>query len=474
MRQGFSMAKVLRVAAREFASTALTKGFIIGALVVPAALLLLIPLVGVLAATAKPPAVTGTVLVIDRSGEVFDTLQDRLGEDAIRERRQAAAKRAAEFAEGTLGVFGSRVAGSADQAIEALQIPMFQFELLDPQTDPEAAKDRIRRQLKGGPDAQAEGTARVLALLEIDADAVLRAEGSDKFGGWQPFFRPRLNNEAAEEIRDGVAWSIRERRYALAGMDRAAIRTLDSIEQRAAQQVTQTGVQRDTSGLASMGIPVAAMILMLVATFTGGQYLLTTTIEEKSSRVVEVLLSAVSPMELMTGKILGQMGVGLSLLTIYNTIGIVALIAFSISGLVSWQLIASFFVFFGLAYFMFAAMMAAIGAAVNDLREAQSLMTPVMLISMIPYFLFFPVIRAPNSTLSTVLSFAPPVSPFIMIMRIASPEPVPGWQVAASILVNLIGVVVLLWLAAKVFRVGLLMYGKPPNFRTLLKWIRMA
>lgn len=474
MRQGFSMAKVLRVAAREFASTALTKGFIIGALVVPAALLLLIPLVGVLAATAKPPAVTGTVLVIDRSGAVYDTLTERLGEEAIRERREIENRRTAEFARNTLGIFGSRIAGSAEVAAEDLPIPSFRFEQLDPSSDPEQAKERIRRQLKGGSDEAVADADRVLAVLEIDADAIVQAGGADGYGGWQPFFRPRLNNEAAQEIRDGVTWAIREHRYARAGMDSAAIRKLDRVEQRAAQQVTQTGVQRDTSGLASMGIPVAAMILMLVATFTGGQYLLTTTIEEKSSRVVEVLLSAVSPMELMTGKILGQMGVGLSLLTIYNTIGIVALIAFSISGLVSWQLIASFFVFFGLAYFMFAAMMAAIGAAVNDLREAQSLMTPVMLISMIPYFLFFPVIRAPNSTLSTVLSFAPPVSPFIMIMRIASPEPVPAWQVAASILVNLIGVVVLLWLAAKVFRVGLLMYGKPPNFRTLLKWIRMA
>ena len=85
-----------------------------------------------------------------------------------------------------------------------------------------------------------------------------------------------------------------------------------------------------------------------------------------------------------------------------------------------------------------------------------------------------PVIRAPNSTLSTTLSFIPPISPFIMIMRIATPEPVPGWQIAASILINLIGVAVLLWFAAKVFRVGLLMYGKPPNLKTLIKWVRMA
>ncbi len=474
MRQGFSLSKVARIAAREFASTALTKGFIIGALVVPAVLLALIPLIGLLAATAKPPAVTGTVLVIDRSGGVFDTLTQRLGEEAIRARREEGNRRTAELARNTFGVFGSQIAGKAGETAEDLPIPSFRFELLPPDSDAEQAKDRIRQQLKGGSDEKAADTDRVLAVLEIDADAIRRVDASTTYGGWQPFFRPRLNNEAAEELREGVAWSIRERRYAEAGMDRTAIRTLDNVEQRAAQQVTQTGVQRDTSGLASMGIPVAAMILMLVATFTGGQYLLTTTIEEKSSRVVEVLLSAVSPMELMTGKIMGQMGVGLSLLVIYNSIGIFALVAFSVTGLVSWQLLLSFFVFFALAYFMFAAMMAAIGAAVNDLREAQSLMTPVMLFSMVPYFLFFPVIRAPNSMLSTVLSFLPPISPFIMIMRIASPEPVPAWQVAGSILVNLIGVVVLLWLAAKVFRVGLLMYGKPPNFRTLLKWIRMA
>jgi len=474
MRQGFSIAKVMRVAGREFASTALTKGFIIGALVVPAVLVALIPLIGILAATAKPPAVTGSILVIDRTGTVYDTLTERLSEEAIRERRQADAKRAAAFAEDTLGAFGQQVAGNTDKALEAIPVPSFVFERLPDDADAEAAKQRIRDQLKGAPGEGAQGAERVLAIIEIDPDAVVRSGESENFGAWQPFFRPRLNSDAVESIRDGVAWSIRERRYAEAGIDRAAIRTIDSVEQRDAQQVTTEGEQKDTSSITSMVIPVVAMILMLVATFTGGQYLLTTTIEEKSSRVVEVLLSAVSPMELMTGKIIGQMGVGTSLLVIYNAIGIFALIAFSMTGLVSWQLLLSFFVYFALAYFMFAAMMAAIGSAVNDLREAQSLMTPVMLLSMVPYFLFLPVVRAPNSTLSTVLSFVPPISPFIMIMRIASPEPVPGWQVAATIAVNLFGVLFLLWFAAKVFRVGLLMYGKPPNLRTLIRWVRMA
>jgi ABC-type Na+ efflux pump permease subunit len=473
MRQGFSFSRVMRIAAREFASTALTKGFIIGALVVPALLVVLIPVIGILAASAKPPAISGTILVIDRTGEVFDTLTERLGEEAIRERRQDTVRRAAEFAEGTLGVFGSRVAGGSEQAIEAMSIPNFRFERLAPDADAEAAKARIRAQL--GSDAPEAGELdRVLAVIEIDADTVIRPEDAEAFGQWQPFFRPNLNNEAVEEIRDGVAWSIRDRRYALADIDRAAIRVLDTVSQRETQQVTEAGEQRDTSGLQSMVIPVAAMVLILVATFTGGQYLLTTTIEEKSSRVVEVLLSAVSPMELMTGKIVGQMGVGLSLLVIYNAIGIFALVAFGITGVVGWPLVLAFFVYFILAYFMFASMMAAIGSAVNDLREAQSLMTPVMIFSLVPYFFFLPVIRAPNSVLSTTLSFIPPISPFIMIMRIATPEPVPAWQIAASIAVNLLGVLFLLWFAAKVFRVGLLMYGKPPNLRTLIRWVRMA
>ena len=216
------------------------------------------------------------------------------------------------------------------------------------------------------------------------------------------------------------------------------------------------------------------MLLLIMATMTGGQYLLTTTIEEKANRVVEVLLSACSPMELMTGKIVGQMGVGLTLLVIYNALGIVALVVFERLDLIGAGTIVLFFVFFLLAYFMFASLMAAIGSAVNDLRESQSLMTPVILLMMLPYFFFMPVVRAPNSMLSTVTSFIPPISPFIMIMRVASTDPPPAWQIALAIAVNAAAVVFFLWLAAKIFRVGLLMFGKPPNFRTLIRWVRMA
>jgi len=215
------------------------------------------------------------------------------------------------------------------------------------------------------------------------------------------------------------------------------------------------------------------MILLVMSVMIGGQYLLTTTVEEKSSRVVEVLLSAVSPMQLMTGKVLGQMGVGLTLLVIYSGLGIVALVMFARQYLDIAQ-IAYLFIFFVLAYFMIASLLAAVGSAVNDMREAQSLQTPVMMVVIVPYVLWMPISRDPNSMLATVLSFVPPISPFVMMMRVTSTSPPPMWQVAASIAVSIVGAYLCVWFAAKIFRIGLLMYGKPPNLKTLIKWVRMA
>jgi ABC-2 type transport system permease protein len=179
-------------------------------------------------------------------------------------------------------------------------------------------------------------------------------------------------------------------------------------------------------------------------------------------------------MQLMAGKIIGQMLVGLTLLTIYSGVGFGALAAFSLMDLVGPLKFVYLLVFTTLAYFMIAALLAAIGSAVNELREAQSLQTPVMLTVIVPYLLWMPISRDPNSTLATVLSLVPPMSPFVMVMRIASTSPPPVWQVLLAIAVSAAGAYACVWLAAKVFRVGLLMYGKPPNLATLVRWIRMA
>lgn len=469
-----NISKVLRIASREFASTAMTKGFIIGALVLPAVMAMVIPVVMVLALKAQPPADTGTVYILDHSQEVTAVIQDRLAPESIKERWIERFEDTADTVKKLVPGVGAEAAqNSMEQAASNIKSPIFRIIPAGDDTDIDELKEELRLQVAS--DAElADEERRVLAIIEIDVDATRKVNEEEGYGAYQAFFRPKLNEETVGEIKSGVRWSIRQKRYENADLDRTLIAEIFEIAARESKEITEEGERKEISGIASFAIPFAAMILLLMASMTGGQYLLTTTVEEKSNRVVEVLLSAVSPLELMTGKIIGQMGVGLSLLTVYNSVGIIALIAFSMGDLIDARMIALIFVFFLLAYFMFASLMAAIGAAVNDLREAQSLMTPVMLMMIMPYIFFIPVIRAPNSLFSTITSFIPPISPFIMIMRVSSTDPPPTWQVLLAIVINAIAVVGFLWLAAKVFRVGLLMFGKPPNLRTLFKWIRMA
>jgi ABC-2 type transport system permease protein len=223
-----------------------------------------------------------------------------------------------------------------------------------------------------------------------------------------------------------------------------------------------------------MLVPGAFMFLLWMSVFVAGQYLLTSTIEEKSSRVMEVLLSATSPLELMVGKIIGKGAVGLLVLVLYAGAGILALIAATMLDLIAWQNVVFLLVYFVIAYFIVASLMAAIGAAVTELAEAQALMTPINLVLMIPMLLWLPIMRNPNGTFAQVCSFVPLINPFVMVLRISGPEQIPGWQIAASIFIGVLTVVALVWASAKIFRVGVLMYGKPPNFSTLLRWVRMA
>jgi ABC-2 type transport system permease protein len=319
-----------------------------------------------------------------------------------------------------------------------------------------------------------EASAR-MAVVVIAVDAAVKEPDAAAYGGYELFIRAKLDERVVDEIRRGVREAILEARYAHSSFKRDEVRALTTVESAGTREITDTG-ERASSGELNMLLPGAFMFLLMMGVMTGGQYLLTTTIEEKSSRVVEVILSAVSPMQLMTGKIIGQMAVGLLLLGIYAGLGLAALGVFAMMDLVEPISIVYLIVFFALAYFMLASLLAAVGSAVNDIREAQALQTPVMLVVMVPWILWLPISQSPNSTLAVVLSFLPPISPFVMMMRVTSttPPPTPPWQILASIAVAAIGCYLCLWFAAKVFRVGLLMYGKPPNLATLIRWVRMA
>ena len=232
--------------------------------------------------------------------------------------------------------------------------------------------------------------------------------------------------------------------------------------------------ERETVAGFNEFLPLAFMILMFMGIVSGGQMMLTSTVEEKSSRVVEVLLSAVSPTELMAGKLLGAVALSLLTIGLYLAMGLALLASFSLFGLFDPWLIPYFVIFFLIGFFVIGSLMLAAGAAVNDMREAGQLQAPLMVLMMIPWFLWPAISRSPDAPFAIVMSHLPPINTFAMLIRMASTQPPPWWEVWLSIIVGLASVAGAVWVAAKVFRIGLLMYGKPPDLRTLVRWIRAA
>jgi ABC-type Na+ efflux pump permease subunit len=348
-------------------------------------------------------------------------------------------------------------------------VPTIRVNALDPGADVERAK----APLKEGPADGRAADGGLLALVVVHRDAVVKAPGSERFGSYDLYVRAKLDDRIQDEIRSGLRDAIVTARIASSGLDRDLVTSMTRVDRVTSKTVTAEGEQA-TNEIANILLPAGFMVLLLVSVLTGGQYLLTTTVEEKSNRVVEVLLSAVSPMQLMAGKILGQMAVGFVVLVLYAGLGIAALVSFAMMGVLEVKLLVFLFIFFVLAYVTIASLMAAIGSAVSEMREAQTLMTPVMLIIMVPWLLWMPITRDPNSVFATVMSFIPPLGNFVMLLRMTSTSPPPLWQAFLAIAVGAVGVWVALWFAAKVFRVGLLMYGKPPTIGTLIRWARMS
>ena len=163
------------------------------------------------------------------------------------------------------------------------------------------------------------------------------------------------------------------------GQDPAAIATAQRVMQPEAVVVSPAGERSGSRGVARF-LPVACGVLMFFGVITGGQALMTSTVEEKSNRVIEVLLAAVSPLELMYGKLLGQLGLGLTMTAVYLVMAMFALAQYSLAGLLDPMLILYVFAFFIVTFLVFGSLMLTIGSAVNQMAEAQALMGPVIIL----------------------------------------------------------------------------------------------
>ena len=233
------------------------------------------------------------------------------------------------------------------------------------------------------------------------------------------------------------------------------------------------------SWLGDFVLPYVFSILFVITIFTTSGFLLQGVSEEKEGRVIEVLLSSISPTQLLAGKILGLGALGLIQVFVWLGAGAALMAAamalFTLTDVISLSLgtVALGMVYFVLGYLLFATLMAVAGSMGTTQRESQQIAGIFSMAAAIPWMTFGVVFTNPDAPLAVALSYVPLTSPVMMLIRLGMSQ-VPASQIAISITLLVLGIIFSLWAGAKVFRTGLLMYGKRPNLKDLARAFRQA
>lgn len=295
------------------------------------------------------------------------------------------------------------------------------------------------------------------------------------------FSRTKTDLIAREQLARQINNEIQRARLVERGVSEEQI---DSILDRLAVnsvQVTKSGEEKKGGEMDFMIAFVFAGLLLMPAVIYGTE-VMRGVIQEKTDRVVEILISSMKPMHLLSGKIMGLAAVGLTQLAVWLTIaGLAALYSggmmvsadFNILQFLRPEIFVYFFVFFVLGYMMYVCVYAIAGAVCNNEKEAQQFIMPVMLLFMVPWFLMMVIILSPDSALSVGLSIFPLFAPITMFVRILVSDP-PMWQILTAIALCLATIWGMFWLTAKIFRVGILSYGKRPTIPELWRWVKVA
>jgi ABC-2 type transport system permease protein len=317
---------------------------------------------------------------------------------------------------------------------------------------------------------------RLDGVFVIPADAFTDAKAHMKY-----YSRSSTDFIVQERLSGMANRAIQRHRLAGRGISSIDIDQITTETPVDSVQVSKTGEQKK-GGPANLFIGIIFAALLMMPSFIYGLEIMRGIIQEKNDRVVEVLVSSMSPRQLLTGKILGIAAVGLTQITAWLVmIGIIgafgAVTAKSagvdISQYLQLSTFVHFFVFFILAYLTYVCIYAIGGAVCNSDKEAQQLIAPITMTMMVPWFLIGALITNPDSPLVVGLSLAPVWGPLTMFVRTLVSDP-PVGQVLITIGTSILTVMALFWATAKIFRVGILSYGKRPTIPELWRWIRVA
>lgn len=493
------MRKIALVARREYAEHVRTKGFWIGVLAFPLILALSVVVPILLSGTKQ----ARTYAVIDHSGFVLQEVEkgilaEDLGivlRDAAERYRdggrvwerlpdavRAAAKVYVSLAETDRPALVQDLAAGESEVAAGLvewwqQVSAEELEGLDL----ELSRSRyVRVEVPSGDDPPAAlnrmvNDGSLFAYFVISPDPVASDEGCK-------YISLNLTDQDLRRwFADQVFQVVRARRIEQAGLDAETSNWLQTPVHFAERKVDKRGDEAEVSTVdrVQQWAVVPFVYLLWMAIFINAQTLMTNTVEEKSSRLIEVLLSALSPFELMAGKIAGTAAVGLTLVFTWVACVVVGVViapaalgddVASIVGIASTPLYLWSFVFYFLAGFLlYACLLVGAGSLCNSLKDAQSLMLPLLVPLIVPLLTMIPITQDPNGTLARVMSYIPLFTPFVMMNRAAGSLPL--WEYLATTVLLLLSIYFAVQGAGKVFRIGILMTGKPPRLGEVMRWL---
>ncbi|PHI20686.1 hypothetical protein CEQ90_06445 [Lewinellaceae bacterium SD302] len=321
------------------------------------------------------------------------------------------------------------------------------------------------------------------------------------------YFSPaKLTLDLETAISRKLEKALRKYKITALEIDERQLKALDTEVEIRSSTMAAGAEEQDTSFAGEIGavIGTAMGFIMYITVFVYGMMVMRSVMEEKTNRIVEVVISSVKPFTLMLGKIIGVGAVGLTqviawAILIPGLLFIVALvfgfdpaaaqevpnapdvdpdeiqamterIISSLATLNWWVIVPAFFIYFLGGYFMYAALFAAVGSAMgDDLGEGQALTIPITIPVILAFYIMIAALRAPNSSLAVWSSMIPLFSPIVMPARL--PFDPPWWQVVVSLVIVIVFAIFLVWMSGRIYRIGILNYGKKGTFKDLGKWL---
>jgi ABC-2 type transport system permease protein len=338
-------------------------------------------------------------------------------------------------------------------------------------TDLDAAAKNYIPRLRTGNDAE-----RLDGILIIPGNAITSDDAELTY-----YSRSSTDIVTQERLGRLVNKVIQRNRLTTAGIDITTVERLTREVPVSGVQISKSGEQKK-GGEANLFLAFIFAALLILPSFIYGNEIMRGIVQEKSERVVEVLVSSMKPLELLSGKILGVAAVGLTQITVWIAMlaavgtffgAVAANAGMNVTQFLRPIVFLYFFIFFILAYLTYVCVYAIAGSISNSEKEAQQFIAPITIVMMLPWFMMMPIIMNPDSKLAVGFSLSPVFGPITMFVRTLVSEP-PVWHLLVSIAVAIATIFVFFWATSKIFRIGILSYGKRPTIPELWKWMKVA